>query len=129
MLCLQVLCRRHVYTARKQAQHYSRACVIAATRVQGTCTAAFALTCTTLFCHCHTGAHSWGVERSRSLQGLQRLGKALANGAGAQELALLREMLVSQCRSSLGVVVKEIRTVGVHTDMLPRGTKVRVMHR
>eukprot|EP00611_Tribonema_gayanum_P025582 TRINITY_DN5859_c0_g1_i1.p1 TRINITY_DN5859_c0_g1~~TRINITY_DN5859_c0_g1_i1.p1 ORF type:complete len:201 (-),score=56.27 TRINITY_DN5859_c0_g1_i1:939-1514(-) len=67
---------------------------------------------------------SWGVERSRALQGLQRLGKTLATGADPQASALLREMVVSHCRQSAGVVVKEIRTVGVHVDMLPRATKV-----
>jgi hypothetical protein len=44
--------------------------------------------------------------------------------AAATESSLLRELVVSECRQSTAVVVKEIRTTSIYTDLLPKNVKV-----
>jgi hypothetical protein len=78
----------------------------------------------------------WGVQQSRALNSLVKLSKAVANKlhsggtaddkqkAAATESSLLRELVVSECRQSTAVVVKEIRTTSIYTDLLPKNVKV-----
>jgi hypothetical protein len=77
------------------------------------------------------------VQQSRALNSLVKLSKAVANklqtdgtaddkqkAAAATESSLLRELVVSECRQSTAVVVKEIRTTSIYTDLLPKNVKV-----